>query len=55
MLYEVITYETHVRDCADIGVIPMPLIPYLTELLEIHRLETNADRRGGTLRECSIP
>jgi len=48
-------YETHVRDCADIGVTPMPLIPYLTELLEIHRLETNAARRGGTLRECSIP
>jgi len=48
-------YQTHVRSCGDIGVTPMPLIPYLTELLEIHRLETNADRRGGTLRECSIP
>lgn len=39
-------YQAHVRDCSDLGVSPMPLIPYLTELLEIHRLDTNAARRG---------
>jgi len=48
-------YETHVRDCADIGVIPMPLIPYLTELLEIHRMVTNASRRSSMPQEHSLP
>lgn len=48
-------YQAHVRDCGDIGVTPMPLIPYLAELLEIHRLETNAARRVRTLRERSMP
>lgn len=48
-------YQAHVRDCGDIGVPPMPLIPYLAELLEIHRLETNAARRKRTPRVCSMP
>lgn len=48
-------YQAHVRDCSDIGVVPMRLIPYLTDLLEIHRLDTKAARRNGTPREYSIP
>lgn len=48
-------YETHVQDCRDIGVPPMPLIPYLTELVEIQRLETNAPRRNRMHREHSLP
>ena len=38
-------YRTHVEDCAEIGVAAMPLIPYLTELLEVHRVSRNAARR----------
>lgn len=48
-------YRTHVQNCEEIGVLPMPLIPYLTELLEILRLETNTARRNATLREYSKP
>lgn len=48
-------YRTHVRDCDDIGVTPMPLIPYLAELLEVFLLESNAVRRNDTARERSMP
>lgn len=48
-------YQAHVRNCSDIGVVPMPLIPYLAELVEIRRLQTCAARRRGTLRESALP
>lgn len=41
-------YQAHVRDCDDIGVPPMPLIPYLAEFLEVQRLDMKAARRNGT-------
>lgn len=48
-------YQMHARNCGDIGVAPMPLIPYLAELLEIVLLDMNAARRDETVRERSIP
>ena len=48
-------YQMHARDCGDVGVVPMPLIPYLAELLEIVLLDTNVARRNETVRERSMP
>lgn len=48
-------YPMHVRDCGDIGVAPMPLIPYLAELLEVVLSDTNVARRNETIRERSMP
>lgn len=48
-------YRLHARDCCDIGLAPMPLIPYLAELLEMVRLDTKRARRNETVRERSIP
>jgi hypothetical protein len=49
------TYQTHVRCCGEIGVPPMPLIPYLAELLEVFLLDGKAARRNVTARKRSIP
>lgn len=48
-------YRTHRRDCAEIGVLPMPLIPYLTQLLEVHRVDANIARRIPAIAEYSPP
>jgi hypothetical protein len=48
-------YGRHARDCVDLGVAPMPLIPYLAELLEVVLLDRNVARRNEALRERSMP
>lgn len=48
-------YRTHVRDCGDIGVAPVPLIPYLAELLEVCLLDAKAARRSEAARKRSMP
>jgi hypothetical protein len=48
-------FETHARNCVDLGVAPMPLIPYLAELLEVVLLDRNVARRNEALRERSMP
>lgn len=47
-------YEMHVRCCGEYGVPPMPLIPYLAELLEVYLLDAKAARRNETVRERSM-
>jgi hypothetical protein len=41
-------YRMHARSCGDIGVAPMPFIPYLAELREVFLLEAKAARRLGS-------
>jgi len=48
-------YRTHVRDCEDIGVLPMPLIPYLAQLLEVRRVDENNARRSMKISDYSMP
>lgn len=48
-------YQAHARDCDEFGVPPMPLIPYLAELLEVFLLDTKLSRRNGTARERFLP
>lgn len=48
-------YRTHLRDCEEIGVLPMPLIPYLTQLLEVHRVDAITARRIRAIAESSVP
>jgi hypothetical protein len=38
-------YKTHTRCCDEFGLDPMPLIPYLAELLEVFLLDRKAARR----------
>lgn len=48
-------YRMHAWVCGDLGVSPMPFIPYLAELLEVFLLDAKAARRNGMARERSIP
>ena len=48
-------YRTHAWACVDLGVPPMPFIPYLAELLEVFLLDAKAARRNGMARKRSIP
>lgn len=48
-------YRTHTRCCDEIGVDPMPLIPYLAELLEVFHLDRKAARRNEGVRSRSVP
>lgn len=48
-------YRMHVEACAYFGVPPMPLIPYLEELLEVVVLDAKAARRNEAVPEHSIP
>lgn len=48
-------YKTHTRCCDEFGVPPLPLIPYLAELLEVFLLDRKAARRDEALREHSVP
>jgi hypothetical protein len=47
-------YRTHALACGEIGVKPMPFIPYLAELLEVYLLDVKLARRCETGRERSI-
>ncbi len=48
-------YRMHAWACGEIGVKPMPFIPYMTELLEVFLLDARAARRGDTAPERSLP
>jgi hypothetical protein len=48
-------YRMHAWACGDLGVTPMPFIPYLAELLEVFLLEAKAARRGNTAPRGSMP
>jgi len=48
-------YRMHARACGDIGVAPMPFIPYLAELLEVFLLEAKAARRGNMAPRRPMP
>lgn len=47
-------YRTHAWACDNIGVTPMPFIPYLVELLEVFLLDTKLARRCEAGGERSI-
>ena len=48
-------YRMHACACGDIGVTPMPFIPYMAELLEVFLLEAKAARRGNMSPRRSMP
>lgn len=48
-------YRTHAGACRDIGVPPMPFIPYLAELLEVFLLDAKLAGRDETVRKRSMP
>lgn len=48
-------YRTHAWACDEIGVPPMPFIPYLAELLEVWVLDVKSARRNAAIRNPSIP
>jgi len=48
-------YMMHALACGDLGVTPMPFIPYMAELLEVFLLEAKAARRGNMAPRSSIP
>jgi len=47
-------YRMHAWACGEIGVPPMPFIPYLAELLEIFRLDLKLTRRYEMVRGPTI-
>jgi hypothetical protein len=47
-------YRMHAWACEEIGVAPMPFIPYMAELLEVFLLDNRAARRYGTARKRSV-
>ena len=48
-------YRMHYWACGDIGVAPMPFIPYMAELLEVFLLDAKDARRGDTAPGRSMP
>ena len=48
-------YRMHAWACGDMGVTPMPFIPYLAELLEVFLLDAKAARRGNMAPGRSMP
>lgn len=47
-------YRGHAWACSEIGVAPMPFIPYMAELLEVFLLDSRAARCYGTARKRSV-
>jgi len=45
-------YRIHVWACGDLGVTPMPFIPYMAELLEVFLLDAKAARRSENARSA---
>lgn len=48
-------YRMHAWACGDLGVTPMPFIPYMEELLEVFLLDAKATRRGNMAPRRSMP
>ena len=48
-------YRMHAWACDDLGMTPMPFIPYMAELLEVFLLDSKAARRGNIAPRRSIP
>ncbi len=48
-------YRMHAWACGDLGLKPMPFIPYMAELLEIFLLDAKGVRRGNMAPKHSMP
>lgn len=48
-------YRLHAGACGDLGLKPMPFIPYMAELLEVFLLDAKAARRGNSSPGRPLP